>query len=152
MTNYTAYYRTSTGLNLYAKSFPLTNPWGDDDISLSEGFGGQYSFTADSTKEYVIFVRAGGSPAATDLDEAIIPKNPSIDNVFNNGDVDGLTIEESLKVMLAALAGKISGAGEFSDEGTNTILIRAYDDSKTRITAIVDGDGNRLSLTLDATG
>jgi len=148
MANYTAYLRTTTSLNLYAKPFPLTNPWGDDDISLTEGIGGQYSFTADSTKEYVIFIRAGGSPAATDLDEAFIPKNTSlaVDNVFDNGDVDGLTVEESLKIMLSALAGILSGAA------TTTVLIRAADNSKTRITATVDSDGNRSAITLDATG
>ena len=78
MTAYTAYYRTTTGLNLYAKPFPLTNPWGDDDISLTEGIGGQYSFTADSELEYCIFLRAGASPSATDQDEATIPKNQGI--------------------------------------------------------------------------
>jgi len=78
MANYTAYCRATTGLNLYAKPYPFTNPWGDDDIPLTEGIGGQYSFTADSTKEYVVFVRAGASPAATDEDEVTIPKNTQI--------------------------------------------------------------------------
>lgn len=74
MSNYTAYLRSDTGLNLYAKPFPLTNPWGGDDIPLTEGIGGEYSFTADSDTEYVVFIRAGGSPASTDEDEGTVPK------------------------------------------------------------------------------
>ena len=63
------------------------------------------------------------------------------------GDVDGYSIEETLKLMLAALAGKVSGAG------TTTVILRAADDSKPRITATVEtANGNRSALTLDATG
>lgn len=65
---------------------------------------------------------------------------------FNSGDVDGFTIEESLKLALAALAGKISGAG------SNTIIIRSADNSVDRIVASVDSDGNRTSVTLTETG
>lgn len=62
------------------------------------------------------------------------------------GDVDGYTLEETLKLCLAALAGKLSGAD------TTTVTIRAADDSKARITATVDSDGNRSAVTLDETG
>lgn len=62
------------------------------------------------------------------------------------GDVDGYTLEQTLKLCLAALAGKLSGAA-----GT-TVTIRAADDSKTRITATVDSNGNRSAVTLDAAG
>jgi len=61
-------------------------------------------------------------------------------------DIDGYTLEDALKLCLAALAGKISGAA------TATNTIRAADDSKARITATVDSDGNRTAITLDATG
>ena len=44
------------------------------------------------------------------------------------------------------LAGKLSGAA------TTPVTIRAADDSKARITATVDSDGNRTALTLDETG
>lgn len=64
--------------------------------------------------------------------------------VLAAGDVDGFSLEETLKLCLAALAAKLSGAA------TTTITIRAADDSKTRITATVDADGNRSAVTLDA--
>lgn len=66
--------------------------------------------------------------------------------VLAAGDVDGYSLEATLKLCLAALAGKLSGAA-----GT-TVTIRAADDSKARITATVDSDGNRTAITLDATG
>tara|TARA_B100001939_G_C16702886_1_gene513572 strand:+ start:85 stop:585 length:501 start_codon:yes stop_codon:yes gene_type:complete len=67
-------------------------------------------------------------------------------DVIAAGDIDGYSLEEALKIQLSALAGKISGAG------TTTITIRSADDSTDRIVATVDTDGNRSSITLDATG
>jgi hypothetical protein len=68
------------------------------------------------------------------------------DSIFDrsSGVEVGFTLRESLRLILAALAGKLSGAG------TTTITIRAANDLKPRITAAVDGDGNRSSLVLDA--
>lgn len=63
-----------------------------------------------------------------------------------DGDIDGYNLEEAMKICLSALGAKVSGAG------TTTITFRAADDSKDRITATVDTDGNRSSITLDATG
>lgn len=66
--------------------------------------------------------------------------------IFAGGDIDGYTFEESMKIQLGALGGKLSGAG------TATEIIRAADDSKVRITATVDALGNRTAITLDGTG
>jgi hypothetical protein len=56
---------------------------------------------------------------------------------------DGINAREALNLILAALAGEVSGAG------TNTITIKdAGDDAATRIVAAVDGQGNRTSVTL----
>lgn len=57
--------------------------------------------------------------------------------------VDGLPLAGVLKLLAAALCGKLAGVG------TGTITIRAADDSKTRITTSVDGAGNRTAVTLD---
>jgi hypothetical protein len=53
------------------------------------------------------------------------------------------TAQEVLRLMAAAMAGKISGA-----EGS-TIAFRDLSDTKNRITATVDTSGNRLSVTKD---
>lgn len=57
----------------------------------------------------------------------------------------GYTAEEMMRVMSAALAGEVSGAG------TGTITIRDIGDTADRIVASVDGSGNRTAVTLDAT-
>ncbi len=55
----------------------------------------------------------------------------------------GLTPRQALRLLASALAGKLSGAA------TTTITIRNTADSKTRITATVDSDGNRSAVTYD---
>ena len=62
--------------------------------------------------------------------------------------VDGVeadyTVRGTLRIMLAASAGKLSGAA------TTNVLIRDVNDTKDRIDATVDTDGNRTAVTLDA--
>lgn len=58
----------------------------------------------------------------------------------------GLTVRGSLRLALAALAGKVAGA-----EGSEVIFRNAVADTKNRITATVDSNGNRTSVTADPT-
>lgn len=53
------------------------------------------------------------------------------------------TAAEIIRLVSAALAGKLSGAGGA------TITIRDVNDTADRIVASVDGDGNRTAITLD---
>lgn len=53
-----------------------------------------------------------------------------------------ITVRQALKVMMAALAGKLSGAA------TTTVAIRNVADNADVITATVDADGNRTAVTL----
>lgn len=56
----------------------------------------------------------------------------------------GLNAAQAMRLITAALAGELSGAG------TGTVTIRsAVADDANRIVATVDDDGNRTSLTLD---
>jgi hypothetical protein len=58
----------------------------------------------------------------------------------------GVTPRQAMKLQLAAMGGKISGGG------TTTITIRnAVADSKNRIIATVDANGNRSAITYDVT-
>ena len=58
----------------------------------------------------------------------------------------GLTPRQAMRLMVAAMAGKLSGAA------TTTVVIRnAIADNKNRITATVDADGNRSAITVDLT-
>lgn len=65
---------------------------------------------------------------------------------LSNAIETGVTLRQAQRVMLAALAGKLSGAT------SSTITFRnAEADSKDRIVATVDGNGNRTAITLDLT-
>lgn len=72
--------------------------------------------------------------------------NISVADIFAGGDVDAYSLEESLKLILAANVGVLSGAA------TTTITIQAADASKARLTATVDSNGNRSAVIKDATG
>jgi hypothetical protein len=54
-----------------------------------------------------------------------------------------LTLRQMLRIFLASLAGKATGGD------TTTITVRDNADTKARITATVDDDGNRTAITLD---
>lgn len=54
-----------------------------------------------------------------------------------------LSNTEAMRIILAALAGKLSGAP------SGPIAIRDINDTKDRITATVDGSGNRTAITID---
>jgi hypothetical protein len=64
--------------------------------------------------------------------------------LLDESDIEtGVSMRESLRLIIAALAGKLSGA-----PGT-TITIRNVGDTKDRIIATVDSNGNRSSVTYD---
>lgn len=64
--------------------------------------------------------------------------------LLDNSDIEtGYSMRETLRLILASVAGKLSGAG------TATITIRNVPDSKNRIVATVDSNGNRSSVTYD---
>lgn len=60
------------------------------------------------------------------------------------GTTDGKTFSQLVTLIAAVLLGKASGLD------TTTAIYRAIDDSKARVTATVDADGNRSAVTLDA--
>lgn len=125
-----------SGSGYYVGTIPATIPAGVYPVEFRIMAGA----VANITDEYV-----GGGWVEWDGD-AILPLSGLPADILAAGDVDGYSLEETLKLCLAALAGKLSGAA------TTTIMIRAADDSKTRITATVDSNGNRTAITLDETG
>jgi hypothetical protein len=64
---------------------------------------------------------------------------------LTNGVEASLTPREALRLLVAANAGKLSGAA------TATVRIRDINDTKDRIVANVDESGNRLDVATDAT-
>lgn len=64
---------------------------------------------------------------------------------LSNGVEMSYTLRQALRLILSSAAAKLSGAG------TNTVVFRDIGDTKDRITAGVDGDGNRTAVSVDAT-
>lgn len=69
----------------------------------------------------------------------------SLADIFTYAYEGSETVEQGLRLFRAVLAGKIDGAA-----GT-TIHARDAADTKNRVTATVDGDGNRSAVTTDLT-
>jgi len=68
-----------------------------------------------------------------------------IDGIWDEVIEGTLTGRQVLRLNLSALTGKSSGGG------TATLIFRDNGDTKARITATVDEDGNRTAMTLDET-
>jgi len=141
-----------------ALTFKLLAP-GSDSVangsgdSATTGANGSFSFDVTEAISGTFDVLAfegstlrGVGQVVYDSDTAGTYYVTAVQDPLKAGDIDGLDLEESLKIMLAVLAGRLSGAA------TTTVVIKAADNSKTRVTATVDSDGNRSALTLDATG
>ncbi len=75
-------------------------------------------------------------PTANDNADALLDRAAGIET--------NRTVRQGLRLMLSALAGKLSGAA------TTTVTIRDTNDGKDRIVATVDSNGNRSAVTLDA--
>lgn len=118
----------------------------------SSNMPGVYSLTVDEdttiasgsdSEEYCVHIIATGMAPVTRTIEIY----RAIDDVVldrANGVESSLTVRGAVRLMLAALAGKVSGAGS----GTETF--RNVGDSKDRIVATVDSSGNRSAITTDA--
>ena len=74
--------------------------------------------------------------AANEIADALLDRSNGIETSY--------TLRQAMRLMLSALAAKLSGAE------TTTINIRNVGDTKNRITATVDANGNRSAVTLDA--
>lgn len=72
------------------------------------------------------------------LSEAFLDMDDTIES--------GLTVRGAFRLLAAALAGKVSGAA-----GSQVTFRNALADSKDRIVATVDPDGNRTAITVDTT-
>lgn len=97
-----------------------------------------------------ITLNAGAVTVGTNLDKTSYTltsgeRNSIADATLDRADAIevGFTLRQATRLMAAALAGKLSGAS------TTTVTIRNLPDTKDRITATVDGDGNRTAVTLD---
>lgn len=96
----------------------------------------------------VILVDGGGDPFVDTTGAYTVRINyqQPVQSISTNLDDEvepGYTGREVLRIVAAALAGKLSGAP------AGPILIRDLNDTKNRVNASVDVDGNRTAVTLD---
>lgn len=83
-------------------------------------------------------------PTKAELDSAIAAlNNISVADILAGGNIDGYSVEETLKIAIAVLAGKVSGAA------TATNVFRDLADTLDRVTTTADADGNRTAVTLN---
>jgi hypothetical protein len=66
-----------------------------------------------------------------------------VDDVLDEAVEGANTVRQYLRLIASSLFGKLSGGG------TTSVAIRDVADTKDRISATVDGDGNRNAITLD---
>jgi hypothetical protein len=95
-------------------------------------------------KSYTIYIEAtvdgitGGIAYGFTVENVAVMADAVHDEV-----VDGtVTFRQSTRIQNSSCAGEVSGAA------TTTILIRDLGDTKTRLTATVDADGNRTAVVL----
>lgn len=80
---------------------------------------------------------------AADVLTASALASSAVDEILDDTIGDGtITIRQAMRVILAGMAGKVSGAA------TTTITIRNLADTADVIVAIVDADGNRSTVTV----
>jgi hypothetical protein len=124
---------------------PGASPWTDGDVSLeyakssaddhvpiSRMLNVAYTLDADSSGNVTL-----GSGEYATIAGALLDLTSGVET--------SLTLRQALRLMVAAAAGKVSGAD------TTTITFRNIGDSKNRIVASVDIYGNRSAITTDLT-
>jgi predicted RNA-binding protein with TRAM domain len=136
---------TITGSNPYKWSVTLPSLTAGDTVSM------YITATIAGVATASVVAEAIGDTARTSdvkSDTAAVPTAAAnADALLDRaaGVETGLTPRQALRLATAALAGKISGAG------TATVTIRNTADTKDRITATVDANGNRSAITVDLT-
>lgn len=81
------------------------------------------------------------TPAA--MGDAMALTGAAVDAILDEVVEGSYTMRQLLRLFASSLASKLSGAA------TTTVTIRDISDTKNRIVATVDADGNRSAITLD---
>lgn len=115
-----------------------------DSILDDTGTSGVIVATNNDKTGYAIGTGGIGSGAfASGAITAASLNSDAVDEILDEQIGDGtITARQALKLLVAALGGKVSGAG------TSTITIRNYADTTDVVVASVDGSGNRSSTTV----
>ena len=124
--------------------------------ALGGSAAGSVMINADETEGRIIYGSAAGRATVTITvagpgrisATVVIGFQPSAEDIaftlLDNFEVEsGLTVRQALRLIAAAVAGKLSGAG------TSVLTFRnAVADDADRIVATVDGNGNRIDVSV----
>lgn len=147
-----------TGAAMYLTRLSIdagSNSWSPVSITNNEGSYATVSINQQHASNHVILITSqngSGTGYCVRMDSAGDPIGTLKSNAawqhtldISAGIESSWTVRQGLRIMLAALAGKASGLD------TGSPAYRDMADSKDRISATTDADGNRSAVTLDAT-
>lgn len=121
------------------------SPWADGDVSLEYAKSSTDIHVPTSRMLSVSYTSSSDSSGNVTLSST--EQNEIATSILDlsNGVETSLTLRQALRLIVAASAGRVSGAN------STTITIRDIGNSKNRIVATVDSYGNRSSITTDLT-
>lgn len=108
-----------------------------------EDDSGTYRFTSNALEQAPT---GGSAPTVEEIRQEIDDNSTKLASILTKanlipGTQDGKTFAETLMLIASVLLGKASGLD------TNTAVFRSMNDSKNRVTATIDGEGNRTAVT-----
>jgi hypothetical protein len=133
-------YLTATTVNhsVMCKTY-LFDPNHANDLAALAGqtLGGQVG------DNFNVLFQNGGNASTKVLADLVSAANVNaevLDVIAADALIDGVTVIDVLRIMVAVVAGKVSGAG------TGSEVFRSLDDSANRVTVTVDAEGNRTNV------
>jgi hypothetical protein len=120
----------------------LTGTGATSTPSLSAKAGLSASIAGTSASSLSISGKGNISANITPFTE-LSPQSLAAEILDKSSVESNLTVREALRLLSAVLAGEVSGGG------TTTITFRSTDDTKDRVVATVDSNGNRTAITYD---
>jgi hypothetical protein len=105
------------------------------DTALAD-YDGPTRAEATADKDEILAEIPDAAPTANENADALLDRSDAIEA--------GLTLRGAMRLQSAVLGGKVTGAGT-----TNQTFRNAIADTKARITATVDSEGNRSAITAD---
>lgn len=104
-------------------------------VSIAVGSIANNAITAASIATGAIDADALATDAAQEIADALLDRTDGVETAY--------TLRQALRLILSAVSAKLSGAA------STTVHIRNVTDTKDRIVATVDSDGNRTAVVLD---
>jgi hypothetical protein len=140
------YARTLVTIGGYSYTFTPNSQWTARLVGSNNDFFDVENSILNQNQVQVIPTNSAGLQTVLSGSGLDAGQDTKLTRIYNLLDVIEGTLDhqEVMRVLLAAMAGKLSGA-----DGLN-VLIRDLADSKDRIDATVDENGNRTAVTIDA--